>query len=115
MIARAPSALARLVGAPYLPITPTFPLLGPFGAIPLPSRWRITFAPAVDLGPHGPEAADDRALVLDLSERDPRDDPGAARGDARPAAGGVPLERAPWVSSSNQTRSSAMRWTSSSG
>lgn len=69
MIARAPSVLARLVGAPYLPITPTFPLLGPFGAIPLPSRWRISFAPPVDLGAHGPAAATDRALVLDLSER----------------------------------------------
>ncbi len=69
MIARAPSALARLVGAPYLPITPTFPLLGPFGAIPLPSRWRITFSAPVDLRAHGPAAADDRALVLDLSER----------------------------------------------
>ena len=68
MLARAPSALARLFGAPYLPITPTFPLLGPFGAIPLPSRWRITFAPPVDLRAHGPAAADDRALVLDLSE-----------------------------------------------
>ena len=68
MIARAPSALARLFGAPYLPITPTFPLLGPFGAIPLPSRWRITFAPPVDLRAHGPAASDDRALVLDLSE-----------------------------------------------
>jgi len=69
MVARAPAALARLVGAPYLPITPTFPLLGPFGAIPLPSRWRITFAPAVDLRDHGPDAAGDRALVLDISER----------------------------------------------
>jgi 1-acyl-sn-glycerol-3-phosphate acyltransferase len=69
MIARAPAGLARLVGAPYLPITPTFPLLGPFGAIPLPSRWRITFAPALDLSRHGPDAAQDRALVLDLNEQ----------------------------------------------
>lgn len=29
------------VGLPWLPITPTFPLLGPAGLLPLPSRWRI--------------------------------------------------------------------------
>jgi 1-acyl-sn-glycerol-3-phosphate acyltransferase len=68
MIARAPNALARLAGAPYLPITPTFPLLGPFGAIPLPSRWRIAFAPPLDLRSRGAAAAADRAVVLDVSD-----------------------------------------------
>jgi 1-acyl-sn-glycerol-3-phosphate acyltransferase len=61
--------LARLVGAPYFPITPTFPALGPLGAVPLPSRWRIEFCPAIDVSRYGPEAADDRAFVLELSER----------------------------------------------
>jgi 1-acyl-sn-glycerol-3-phosphate acyltransferase len=60
--------LARLFGAPYFPITPTFPLLGPFGAIPLPSRWRIAFGAPIDLTALGPEAADDRATVLELAE-----------------------------------------------
>src|SRR3954463_12538923 len=35
--------VARLIGAPYVPITPTFPLLGPLGLIPLPSKWIIEF------------------------------------------------------------------------
>jgi 1-acyl-sn-glycerol-3-phosphate acyltransferase len=61
--------LARLTGAPYFPITPTFPALGPFGAIPLPSQWRIEFCPPIDLSSYGPEAAEDRALVFELSER----------------------------------------------
>jgi 1-acyl-sn-glycerol-3-phosphate acyltransferase len=61
--------LARLLRAPYVPVTPTFPLLGPLGAIPLPSRWRIAFGEPVDLAAHGPEAADDRRVVLELSER----------------------------------------------
>jgi 1-acyl-sn-glycerol-3-phosphate acyltransferase len=61
--------LARLVGAPYMPLTPTFPLLGPLGFVPLPSRWRIEFAEPIDLGGLGPEAAEDRALVLELSEQ----------------------------------------------
>jgi 1-acyl-sn-glycerol-3-phosphate acyltransferase len=60
--------VARLLGAPYMPITPTFPLLGPFGAIPLPSRWRIAFGAPIALGGLGPEAADDRATVLELAE-----------------------------------------------
>jgi 1-acyl-sn-glycerol-3-phosphate acyltransferase len=61
--------LARLVGAPYFPITPLFPALGPLGAIPLPSRWRIEFCPPIDLSGYGPEAAENRSLVFELSER----------------------------------------------
>jgi 1-acyl-sn-glycerol-3-phosphate acyltransferase len=61
--------LARLTGAPYFPITPTFPALGPLGAIPLPSRWRIEFCPPIDVSGYGPEAAEDRATVLGLAEQ----------------------------------------------
>lgn len=39
--------LAKLLGLPYFPITPLFPALGPFGAIPLPSQWRIHFGTPV--------------------------------------------------------------------
>src|SRR5262249_54995872 len=39
--------LARLLGLPYFPITPTFPLLGPLGLVPLPSKWIIQFGPPV--------------------------------------------------------------------
>jgi 1-acyl-sn-glycerol-3-phosphate acyltransferase len=61
--------LAKLTGAPYFPITPTFPALGALGAVPLPSRWRIEFCPPIDLSEHGPEAAEDRSLVFELSEQ----------------------------------------------
>ncbi|HEX8074092.1 MAG TPA: hypothetical protein VF545_03855, partial [Thermoleophilaceae bacterium] len=61
--------LARLTGAPYFPITPTFPLLGPLGVIPLPSRWRLEFCDPIDLSAYGPDDAADRALVLGLSEQ----------------------------------------------
>jgi 1-acyl-sn-glycerol-3-phosphate acyltransferase len=60
--------VARVLGAPYVPITPTFPLLGPLGAIPLPSRWRIAFGAPVDVSGAGPEAADDRGTVLEIAE-----------------------------------------------
>jgi 1-acyl-sn-glycerol-3-phosphate acyltransferase len=61
--------MARAIGAPFVPITPTFPLLGPLGLIPLPSKWRIAFGEPIDLSEYPPEAADDRATVFDLSER----------------------------------------------
>jgi 1-acyl-sn-glycerol-3-phosphate acyltransferase len=61
--------LARLIGAPFAPITPTLPWLGPLGLIPLPSKWRIEFCDPVDLSGYGPEAADDKALLFDISER----------------------------------------------
>jgi 1-acyl-sn-glycerol-3-phosphate acyltransferase len=34
-------------GFPYLPVTPTFPALGPLGLIPFPSRWTISFGAPV--------------------------------------------------------------------
>ncbi|MEO5853218.1 MAG: lysophospholipid acyltransferase family protein, partial [Nocardioides sp.] len=36
-------ALARLLGVPYIPITPFFPWLGPLGLMPLPSKWILEF------------------------------------------------------------------------
>jgi 1-acyl-sn-glycerol-3-phosphate acyltransferase len=62
-------ALARITGAPFVPVTPTFPWLGPLGLVPLPSKWRIEFCEPVDLSEYGPEGAEDRALVFEISER----------------------------------------------
>ncbi|TXD31420.1 acyltransferase family protein [Lujinxingia vulgaris] len=36
-------SLAKLLGMPAFPITPTWPLLGPLGALPLPVKYRIYF------------------------------------------------------------------------
>ena len=61
--------LARATGAPFVPITPTFPWLGLLGLVPLPSRWRIEFCEPISLAEHPPEAAEDRRLVFDISEQ----------------------------------------------
>jgi 1-acyl-sn-glycerol-3-phosphate acyltransferase len=61
--------LARMLGAPFFPLTPTFPWLGPLGVVPLPSKWRIEFLEPIETASYGPEAAEDRTLVLELSER----------------------------------------------
>ena len=62
-------AVARLLGLPYAPITPTFPLLGPLGMVPLPSKWLIEFGPPIETTGFGPEAADDPMLVFDLTDQ----------------------------------------------
>lgn len=61
--------VARLLGAPYAPITPFFPLLGPLGLIPLPSKWIIEFGEPVDTASLGPAAADDPMLVFELTDQ----------------------------------------------
>ena len=61
--------LARAIGAPFFPLTPLFPWLGPAGVVPLPSRWLIEFCEPIPTAHHGPDAADDRSLVLELSEQ----------------------------------------------
>ena len=60
---------ARALRAPYFPLTPTFPWLGPLGMVPLPSKWRIEFCDPIPTEAYGPDAVNDRALVLELSER----------------------------------------------
>ena len=62
-------ALARLFGFPYFPVTPTFPLLGPLGAIPLPSKWYIEFGEPIQTDNFGDNAADDPMLVFNLTDQ----------------------------------------------
>lgn len=61
--------VGRLLGLPYLPVTPTFPLLGPLGAVPLPSRWLIEFCPPIETAGYGPEAVLDPMVVFDLTDQ----------------------------------------------
>jgi 1-acyl-sn-glycerol-3-phosphate acyltransferase len=61
---------SKLLGMPFIPITPLFPLLGPLGLVPLPSRWQIAIGePMHELQGLGPRAASDTVLVNDLNER----------------------------------------------
>ncbi len=63
-------SVARLLGLPYAPVTPTWPLLGPLGAVPLPSKWIIEFGEPIEtahLG--GASAAEDPMLVFHLTDQ----------------------------------------------
>jgi 1-acyl-sn-glycerol-3-phosphate acyltransferase len=61
--------LARALGLPYLPITPTFPWLGPLGAVPLPTKWTIQFGEPIATDGHPAEAAEDPMVVFDLTDQ----------------------------------------------
>jgi 1-acyl-sn-glycerol-3-phosphate acyltransferase len=62
-------SLARLLGIPYLPITPLFPLLGPLGLIPLPSKWLIEFGEPIRTDEYDVGAADDPMLVFNVTDQ----------------------------------------------
>lgn len=62
-------SLARLLGIPYLPITPLFPLLGPLGLIPLPSKWLIEFGEPIRTDDYDVGAADDPMLVFNVTDQ----------------------------------------------
>ncbi|MDL4777691.1 MULTISPECIES: lysophospholipid acyltransferase family protein [Thermomonosporaceae] len=60
--------LARLLGLPYFPITPTFPLLGVAGLLPLPSKWMIQFGEPMSLAEYDADAADDPMTVFNITD-----------------------------------------------
>lgn len=61
--------LANLLGLPYIPITPTFPALGPLGFVPAPTKWFFKFGEPIYFEQYGIETADDHVLVRRLTER----------------------------------------------
>ena len=60
--------LARVLGLPYVPVTPLFPWLGPLGLLPLPSKWIIQFGEPIDTASRA-EDADDPIVVFNLADQ----------------------------------------------
>jgi len=60
--------IGRPLGLPYFPLTPTFPLLGPLGVIPLPTKWWIDIGKpiAMDLGK---DVAERPMIVNELADK----------------------------------------------
>jgi 1-acyl-sn-glycerol-3-phosphate acyltransferase len=63
------SSLARLLGVPYIPVTPFFPWLGPLGLVPLPSKWLLEFGEPIRTDEIDAGAADDPMLVFHLTDQ----------------------------------------------
>jgi 1-acyl-sn-glycerol-3-phosphate acyltransferase len=68
LVGNVPS-LARLLGVPYIPITPFFPLLGPLGLVPLPSKWLLEFGEPIRTDDYDEHAADDPMLVFNVTDQ----------------------------------------------
>jgi 1-acyl-sn-glycerol-3-phosphate acyltransferase len=63
-------AFSKSLGLPFIPVTPTFPMLGPIGLAPLPSRFHIEVgAPLDGLSELTKAAADDTLVVHDINDR----------------------------------------------
>ncbi len=55
--------IGKPLGLPYFPITPTFPLLGLLGVIPLPTKWYIDFGEPIEFGEDAMAAMDNPLTV----------------------------------------------------
>src|SRR5690606_23241660 len=53
-----PKWIAKFLKAPYIPVTPFFPWLGPLGVVPLPSRIQIRYSDPIQWD-HSPDVSDD--------------------------------------------------------
>jgi 1-acyl-sn-glycerol-3-phosphate acyltransferase len=61
--------LARVLGLPYFPITPLFPLAGPVGLVPLPSKWHIQFGEPISTVDYDESAAEDPMVTFELTDQ----------------------------------------------
>lgn len=61
--------LARLLGLPYFPVTPLFPLAGPAGMVPLPSKWHIQFGEPIETADYDESAAEDPMVTFELTDQ----------------------------------------------
>lgn len=59
----------RATGLPFLPVTPTFPLLGPLGLLPLPAKWSIEIGEPLELVGIDACAAQDELYVSRMNEQ----------------------------------------------
>ena len=68
--------IGRPLGLPYFPLTPTFPLLGPLGVLPLPTKWWIDIGKPIVVRPRarGRRPPDDRERARGPGALDAPDD-----------------------------------------
>jgi 1-acyl-sn-glycerol-3-phosphate acyltransferase len=60
--------LAKPLGLPYIPITPTFPLLGPLGLLPVPTKWSIRIGEPLEVPP-ADESGEDTLEIAETVRR----------------------------------------------
>jgi 1-acyl-sn-glycerol-3-phosphate acyltransferase len=63
------ATIAKLIGFPYFPISPTFPWLGLLGFVPLPTKWYIDFGEPIPTDGYGTASANNLMLVSQLTDQ----------------------------------------------
>ncbi|GIL16043.1 MAG: glycerol acyltransferase [Chloroflexota bacterium] len=61
--------MAKLIGFPYFPISPTFPLLGPLGLIPLPTKWYIDIGEPIRTDEYPDDSENNLMLISQLTDQ----------------------------------------------
>jgi 1-acyl-sn-glycerol-3-phosphate acyltransferase len=61
--------LARLLGLPFFPVTPTWPWTGPLGLAPLPTKWFIDIGQPIHLDGYDTRAAANPSVVARLTDQ----------------------------------------------
>lgn len=61
--------LAKLIGFPYFPISPTFPWFGPLGLVPLPTKWYIEIGEPIPTDEYPEGSENNLMLISELTDR----------------------------------------------
>ena len=61
--------LGKMLGMPLLPITLTFPWLGPLGMIPMPTKWYIQFGEVISYDEYDDSALKDNVIINRLNRQ----------------------------------------------
>jgi 1-acyl-sn-glycerol-3-phosphate acyltransferase len=61
--------IAKLIGFPYFPISPTFPWLGPLGLIPLPTKWYIDIGEPIPTDGYPDGSESNLVLISQLTDQ----------------------------------------------
>jgi len=61
--------IAKLIGFPFFPISPTWPWLGLLGFVPLPTKWYLDIGEPLAMDTYEPDAAQNLVLVSQLTDQ----------------------------------------------
>jgi 1-acyl-sn-glycerol-3-phosphate acyltransferase len=61
--------LGKMFGMPLLPITATFPWLGPLGLVPMPTKWHIQFGDIIRYDEYDESALKDNVIINRLNRQ----------------------------------------------
>ncbi len=61
--------VAKMIGFPYFPFSPTFPWFGLLGFVPMPTKWYIDFGQPIPMDIYPPDSINNVVLVSQLTDQ----------------------------------------------